>query len=681
MQIGTQLVAPQGLGVLRADVTYHFLRHDHSTGQVLLSWFSKGKHRWVVQLQRFPSDQFESGILSQPARIKIVEHQRSMPPWLDELEGVNFNEIDATRVSHKRSYQDQVEDRFQHIAPLLDRVPEILTDDAPLRSLAKHATTCTPAQHPDRIQLWFFTYLVFGLNIWALKRPTHTIGRWLRTSATHASIKYGRPSLHAGSAYGFPVHTMREQILSAYIKRCGLGRKMSNIHADACTKDFGCNVERSANGQHRFVHPKGGSFPSYYQFYQVVVKAYGLDQVQRTVYGPERVKRKLPDEGSFTEAFANLLEDLEVDVYRVGDRPKSMLNDDTMPALCVARGICVTAGEVVGVGFSLGSETSEAYRSMLFSMAIGKEKFCALFGLPMTDEQWPAIGTPLAYTSDRGPGAKQSLVAELEERFPIRELTPSNSGQSKASVESSQPKKTHHEGAPRFQQSALDLIEMVRRELIRACADNHTSDISARLTPQMVEDFTREGRVATPHNLWNYLDRRLRTNAVTIPFDDAVRRFCKPVEFEVARDGVYLGKRCYRSDALKQSKLLHKVRPGLRLTIHGYVLSMCVRTVWIECDGKLLELSAVLRLRDDEGQLSVTLDELNAQGKQLAVLQSKTRESIQAANAVYRDQFTEATGKTWDAGHSQAGRPKKPTGATAAEVAQIRQPAAKVRRA
>lgn len=257
---------------------------------------------------------------------------------------------------------------------------------------------------------------------------------------------------------------------------------MTYIYREAMRRDFGCEVLKNGK-QKLLMHPKGEAFPSYGQYSYWVVKAFGLRQVQTTLYGQARMRsKKLPSAGRFTEELANLMERFEVDGYRVKERPKSVLNGAPMPALIVVRGICCTSGAIVGIGFSLGGEKTEAYRMMLFSAAISKSKFCWLFGLPnISNDDWPAMGLPGFYVSDRGPGASDKLVEDLAYAFPIKQIPQSWAGQSKALVESSQPREMHTEGEPNYLLSELDVIQMARREIMRAVSDNHTSNIGDRL--------------------------------------------------------------------------------------------------------------------------------------------------------------------------------------------------------
>lgn len=671
MKIGTQFRATRGYCSMQAGVIYYFIRFDSKLNKALFCWFSEGKSGWRVYLTYLSSDQLDTALLSTPALIAPLEQQFTLPPWLISMDGTNFDEIEKYRASSKQTYRDQVTMRYLHIAPLISILDTVLMSKNPMKLLAAHARQCSPPQNAHRIQLWFFAYIAHGKNIWALKKPTHNAGSWHRDSDAHKDTKFGRPCLHQGSSYGYPTHKMKDQILTCYLRRCGLGKRMTDIHADSCIQDFGCRTETIKNSRFRMYHPHNAPFPSYYQFRKVVIEQFGLKTVQISLYGAERVKHSLPHVGAFTERLSNLLESLEVDAFRVGERAKSMYSENHMSTLCVVRGICAVSGEVVGVGFSVGSETSKAYRAMLFSMAIPKSKLGQLFGLTITDEQWPVACMTLSYLTDRGPGSKDPAVA-LQEKFPMREMPPSNSGQGKALVESSQPKKTHFDGAKRHKVSGLNLIELSRREILRACKDNHTSSISKRLTPNMVSHFHQHALPATPHNIWNYLSERLRTDAVQIPFDVAVRAFCDPVTFSIRDDGAWLDSRCYRSKELSESKLLQRSHNGIKVEVRGYVFPMCVRIVWIENEGQLQELEGVLRLRDEQDQLTVTFSELKLEKVMRSEIESLTRESIQAANAEYRKDFKDATGKDWDSGEMRGGSPKRVSGETAFEEQQLK---------
>lgn len=107
--------------------------------------------------------------------------------------------------------------------------------------------------------------------------------------------------------------------------------------------------------------------------------------------------------------------------------------------------------------------------------------------------------------------------------------------------------------------SDLNVIQMMKRELFRAAAKNHSKDISPRLSDQAIRDFHNEGRVATPHHYWQYLSHRLRTCARELSLQEAVRAFWTPIRLPVDADGVRFRHRHYTSKDLMESSLMKHV--------------------------------------------------------------------------------------------------------------------------
>ncbi len=665
MAIGQQLIAPNGLGALEKDRRYYLVRNSAESGLVSLISFWRDKREWRVRLDRLPCDAFEVALLESKQLVPVIQPHR-MPTWLSEIEGETFDAVDEQRNESSTSYRRQIDERFAHIEPLLERLDEILEMADPLREVATFARKRSTPQHPYRIQLWLFTYICHGRNIWSLKAPTHRNGRWDRKAPDHVGKKLGRPSLAKGKNFGHPSAPIADRIVKSYLKLCALKSSMLQIYRKSLAEEFGCKVELHGNV---FVvtHPEGKIFPTYGQFRYRVVKEFGIEAVQRTLYGNARVRKKLPNEGSFSEACANLLEALEVDAFYSQERPRAMFSDEPMDALAVARPVDVATGEICGIGFALGKENAESYSTMLFSMAVPKSRFCALFGLSISDDEWPATGMSGSYISDRGPGAKRDLLERLQEKYPMREIAPSWSGQSKASVESSHPREVAVDGAPTYFLSDLNVIEMVRREILRAVRDNHTSDASSRLTPTMLSEFAHQQIPPTPHNIWKYLDSRMRTSAVSMDFAAAVRAFLPPTKFKLSRDGVFLRHRQFDSPRLRELGLLKKVASGQSIELDGYTLPMCVRHAWIEVNGELVEIDAKLRIRDDQGQLYVPLSQLDQQADSLASLRSLQRQHATAADLHYSAKFKESTGKDWNAGERRQGSPSKRVGNTNSE--------------
>lgn len=667
VHIGTQLHAPNGLGSLAKGVRYYYAgRRDD--GKVLLVWFCRHKKKWRVHFIRMTGEDFEAALLDEKRSLKPCEKQFDWPEWLSDQEGVSFDELESSRYGKKtQTYREQVESRYAKIAPALESEKHILAADDPLKAIARYAYLGEGTMHPHRLQVWFFAYVLHGNDIWALKQPTKRVGKWNRRDETHRDVKYGRPSLDEGTSFGWSSASMRSQILKIYLDRCGPSIYMRRIHREALLEDFGCKTKKNEDGNSIYYHPENLPFPSYGQFRSVVISELGLNTVQTTVYGAPRVRNHARvNEGNYTQQFANILESLEVDAYFVSERPRAMYSNEAMPALGVARGICVTTGACVGVGFSLGSETSEAYASMLWCAAVPKALVARMYGIPLEDLLWIMQGLPASLKSDRGPAGGRKLVARLEKAFPMKSITPSYSGQSKAPVEASHPRDVNLEGAPSYVLSDLNVIQMVKREVYRACSDNHTSNISSRLSDEAIHDFRREGRTATPHHYWDYLSKRLRTSAHAMSNEQAVRAFWTEMEFPVDGDGARHRHRWYTSTAFKDVQ--KKVGDLTDFKVKGYVLNMVVRYIYVEVKGRLMELEATRKTRIDGQDLFVPLSELDATAHDLSILNSKTRNSIEAAAGDAEKRFKEATGKSWHQGERRHGPPKRASGTTAHEA-------------
>lgn len=692
MFVGLQLEAPHGWGSLSAGTRYYFCgdRSNEVNGisvpTVLIACFLQSDKRWQswrVHLCSIPRLEFENALTDRPPKLQQCARQYNLPPWLEEVDDVDFEQIDEHRQSlggrrlkdsgqvAVASYRKQVEGRLNKIAPAVEIAGEILLAPDPLKRIYQ-AIKEDKASQVHRVQLWFFAYVLHGQNQWALKRPTHTIGRWSRGANQHKDKKFGRPSL-AGSCFGSSAIGLRERILRAYLKRCGPGKTMRSIHRQALREDFGCITVRERDGVDKWFHPANQPFPSYGQFRFVVVQSLGLEHVQNQIYGQARMKAKARvNQGNQTGQYASILEELQVDAYYVADRPKALYSDGPSAPLVVAEAVCVTTGAVVGVGFSLGGETGDAYRSMLFCMAAPKDYVARLYGIPPDMLNWQMQGISSSFTSDRGPAGHRNFAERQEQPFAIKTIAPSYDGQAKASVETTHPKSVKLEGAPSYVLSELNVMAMVKREIFRAVAKNHSKDISNRLSEQAIHDFHSARLVATPHNYWQYLSERMRTHARQISLQEAVRSFWTPVKLAVDRDGVRYRHRHYSSKAMLESPLMKMVGLTKDLEVQAYVLNLVARVIWVDIGGSLMELEATKRVRTDDEDILVPVSQLAETEKLLREVQSRTRESAQAAINRVESDFQEMTGVRWDAGQRKKGTPPKPKGGAAHEAKVIK---------
>ena len=701
MYVGIQFEAPEGFESFRKDVRYYFagdraeVRDGQTLNTVLVVWFSasnKQWQKWRARTLTIPRRDLEAALTATPQRLRILPKQFTLPPWMEEVDDVNFDEIEERRAkAHKiaapnvaeqvinkgSTCRQQVEARLGKIAAAMEKCVDILLAPNPLKAIAETAYDGDKSKHPHRLQLWFFAYVLHGQNQWALKQPTHRNGLWNRGDEAHKETKFGRPAL-AGSCFGWSSASMRKDIVDYYLEYCGEGNTMVWIHRTALREKYRCISIKAADGNDTWTHPQNKRFPSYGQFRSVVVDELGLEFVQTKVYGAARMKANATsNDGCHTAQYANLLEELQVDAYFVSERPKSNNSDDPADRLAVAEAVCVTSGAVVGVGFSLGSETGEAYRSMLFCMAVPKDYIARLYGIPPEKLNWTMQGISAAFTSDRGPAGHRKIAERLEQQFPVKTIAPSYDGQAKAPVEATHPRDVSLQGAPTWIQSDLTVIKMVKREIFRAASRNHTKDISRRLSDEAIADFAAEKRVATPHHYWDYLEKRLRTSARHLSLEEAVRSFWTPISLPVDRDGVRFRHRHYSSTAFKATYFMKQVGSVPKLEIRAYTLSLVVRSIWVEVKGRLIEIEATRRTRTGDEEMLVPIGELEAAANALAALRSRTRVSIQAATNRTEADFEEVAGVAWSAGKRRSGTPKRPSGTAAHESRVLKGLAAK----
>lgn len=647
-----QIIAPYGYKQLVANEPYHFLRNHGDSRRVFLVHF-EGYEMAKPSATLFSIDrgQFESGLHEE--LLARLETEDMLPPWLLPLEGLDFSLIDAERPKAKISHQSRIEDRLVRIGPALKDIERIYFADDPTLEIHRYAREC--GQNESRFRLWLLTYLVFGQNQWTLLPPFHRIGHWDRFAIP--GKKYGKPSLANGKQHGFGVsRLMIDEIVKGYERFHDIGVTMREIFRQTLRKVFGCVEHQLANRRKVFIHPQGRAFPTYWQFEYWVGKEIGIEDVRKNLYGAVRYRsRHAPSHGKFSEAVSNLLQRIEADGYYTKELPRGYVEGTTLPPLCVVIGRDVLSGKKVGIGFSFGNERNTAYRMMLFSMAVPKVFFCSLFGVTISEEEWTGDGLPILYAVDRGPGAKRDLIKEFESRFPIKDMAPSWSGQSKATVESSHPRNTHTEGQPAYIKSSLTPVKLAVKEIGRLLCYNETADMSDR----MEHDPSLALSLPSPNEIWDYYERRMRTDAQPMPLADAVRTFLSPVNIKVDEHGAWFDDMRYDSDALRASSMRRKVVGKPIVHVQGYALDMCVRHIWIEVEGRLLLLTAQLKIREDDELTSISITELEQWKVARAEAMSAFREHQQASAAGFERRFEETTGQPWMSGKRSTGAPKK----------------------
>jgi hypothetical protein len=291
---------------------------------------------------------------------------------------------------------------------------------------------------------------------------------------------------------------------------------------------------------------------------------------------------------------------------------------------------------------------------MLFCAAVDKQWFASLLGLSIGTDDWPFQGLPMSLVGDRGPG-ESARVAPNDDTvvLPDRGMTPSYTPQSKATVESSHPRTMTPKGQPSYVQSSLSALGLFKREILQAVKDNESSDASSRHVPDMVADRV----AANPNAIHRWLVERGRSEAMTLGREDAIRKFLKPVTFELNAQGLWLMSMRFSSAALVESGVRNFVRKGQTLKLQGFVLPLCVRTTWLDVGDRLIEVQGQLNLRDDDEQLYFSLAELEQYHLGLKEIRAEHRRHAPAAGSAAEIAFREQTGKDWHGGRRKGGKP------------------------
>jgi hypothetical protein len=190
MMAGTRLIAPEGFHCLTKGEIYHFLHSDGSNNRVRLILFADDGHKIKSHLITLTRIEFEDAL---EAGMILEDGMDKIPPWLEPVAGVSVAEREAKRVSIKESYDLMVNRRFAAISDLVLRLGQILASDNPDASINAHAKAQTRKQNASRLRLWFYTYIVFGQNKWALMPLLHRRGGWDRDDPSYVR-RLGRPS-------------------------------------------------------------------------------------------------------------------------------------------------------------------------------------------------------------------------------------------------------------------------------------------------------------------------------------------------------------------------------------------------------------------------------------------------------------------------------------------------------
>lgn len=656
--IGDRINLKEGFDGLHPVEDYRYLGQDPERERYWLVRYSDPDSPPRADLFPVAAEAFEREKKAGNLRVTRLDGAEKLPPWNQRWSGMEVADLD-TNGNTKVPYSEKVSRRQAHFGDAVTTAKVWLSTDDPVRELNRRARKA--GQNETRFRTQLLAYLVSGCDPMALCPPFHRAGRWDRRDRP-VKVKQGRSSLFFGRNAGSADDAaLTKAYRDGYYRYVEIGRPLTKIYSLIMVKDLKCRVINGrSRSQMRWQPPAGQKVYTYEQFRYRIRTIVGADNVQINRYGATRHRtRNTPSEGRFSQCLANLTEKVEADAFQIKERPRGYLEGSVLDPLWQASAIDVLSGFGVGIGFSLGGERSAAYRMALFCMAVPKVYFCRLWGISIEPRDWPSEGLPPHPALDRGPGAKHDLFGDLSAVIPVREIVAAYSGQGKATVESSNPRKIKTEGQPTFVASTLTPVELCRKQILEFIARNKRADVARRIEPirEMV------GVAPTPMGVWNFFDERLRNDALPIRIEAAVRNFLTPVVFKVEEDCVTLHGRRYSSKGFKESGILRRFFSGAvqATTIPGFVMDLCVRHAWVDFEGKLYELDAQLRFRGDEESLYVSLAELQEFEKALAVTASETVETRHAATGEAIQRFEDQTAENWDSERRKPGRAKRTT--------------------
>jgi hypothetical protein len=665
MSLGTQYIAPDGYRDLQKECTYHVLMNDAHTEKVAMVYFEMRASHLDAFLQTMDRCYFEQGINTGQLVLKVP--QAVLPFWLEPLELKNLVASDQHRRKPKKLHKDRIKARLGQIALAIKNYKEILRSEDPDRLLNKFARECTPPVKAGRFRLAFYSFLAFGGNELVLHYRITRIGGWSRGEC-RSDVKRGKPS-KKGKGFGFNANAMVPKILESYDEQSGLGVKRKDIYIKAAIKTFGCRT-RLVGKFRKPYHPKGHPFPSRNQYWYHVRKARSPSKLREDRIGKTKERaRNSPFLGSFKSNVSNLMERVEGDAYVMEEAPKGFIDSSPLKPIRVTKRRDVRSGVGTGIGFTLGSETSSGYRAAEFCEAIGLEKYGALFGLDLRG-RCLAKGISPNPVTDRGPGSSPDALSQDPEFEPVfKGMPPSGAAQSKAVVEASHPRSTTNEEGPTYIPSTRNYFQLIVEEILRMVSDNESSNVQDRVP----DDLLERANPPTPNNLYRELDRLERNDAVPVTDAQAVRAYLTKVTAKLDRRGVVLHGRVFGSKAFDASGARDRLSREQSIDIEVYVLEACVRHIWVDVDGEIIQLGMQIPYRCADEELYVSLEDLKERERFISQFSTEVDEHKLATSMQLSIDAEEATGVTSGTRRRRKGAPpKRRKGTKGNEVAALR---------
>lgn len=497
----------------------------------------------------------------------------------------------------------------KELRPMVEAATEIFSASCPVRKFNAMARAAN--LHISRARERFFLLAAYGFDDECLAPADWKKGRLSFSTSPPDTIpiKRGRPVKDPSITFvGWANDPAWEKpMLKGWHEHAQPGKTYASVYVNTLRTEFGCLSDKSSRPA-RIYHPQGKTYPTRWQFQTFIIKTLGEEAWLVAKYGEQTIRNRAGvSVDKVSQYLINLLEEVQWDAQILAERPGDLL-DPSQPGKPIIRvvAICATCGGPVGVGYDYGAESQWAYLMALLCMAMKKSEFGALFGVDISDEDWPAIGVMLAIRGDRGPAIGRKVSDIVGEVLKIwQEWAASYDPVGKANAESGHYKTIKLEGAPRTPQTYRTPMEIIRDDLRKTVAKFRSADMSHRLDPEQGKRLI----AGTPLTIWNDLAKRSLYAGQHVPLHKLIRLTVPRHPVSIRNDGVYLGGVRYLSPELIQSGILERAR-GQAIAAHVYALHMAIRCIWLDLNGELLPLTGVpVRINAMDATHSMTLEE------------------------------------------------------------------------
>lgn len=508
-------------------------------------------------------------------------------------------------------WADQVTARLKKLQPLIEAQDVILSAIDPAKKCNELAAAAGLNITRTREQFFWLAAYSFEPSAllpayWNSGFRSHTIDKMKQIGQRKRGPKVKNANV-TPPGWAFDYDNWPEKIMSGWKAFARPSVLYQKVYTLTLEHKFKCICDKSRQPA-MFIQPNGESFPSRRQFSNFVIGKIGIAAWKEAKYGAQTIRnRNTSSANTVGEHLINLLEEVQWDAQVLEETPGDV-RDPTQPGKPLIRVVatCGTCGGPCGVGYDYGSESTWGYLMALLCMAMKKSEFGALFGVEISDDDWPAFGVMAAIRGDRGPAIGRPVTEIVGSVLRIsQEWAASYDPIGKPVAEAGHYKTLTIEGKPKRQTTFRSPMEIIRDDLRMTEAKFRSANMSHRLDP----DQARRLSVGTPRTIWKDLVSRGLYAGQIIPYEKLIPLTLPSHEGSIREDGIRLGGLRYLSPELRTTGLLEQARGSAIPTI-VYAMNMATKHIWMPLHGSIIRLTAVpVRLNAMDISHSLTLEE------------------------------------------------------------------------